>query len=421
MSDAVLDRAACEALDATDPLRELRALYDLPRDLIYLDGNSLGPLPHATAACIERGVRESWGHDLIRSWNTAGWIDLPRRVGDAIASLIGADAGEVVAADSTSVNLFKVLSGAIAMRPEASTILSERGNFPTDLYIAQGLIAQTGGTRALRLVDRTELLDAIDADTAVVMLTQVDYRSGSRLDLAELTARAHAHGALIVWDLAHSAGAFEVALNEARADFAVGCGYKYLNGGPGAPAFVFVAQRHQRDFAQPLSGWMGHAAPFDFDAAYRPAEGISRALVGTPPILSMLALECGVDAMRAADAAGRDGCDPQEVARAQRPVHRTARAPLRGLRTDARDAARARLARQSGEFRDRRRRDRLRGDPGADRALGDRRLPRARRAAFRIRAELPAFRRRLGRGRAGFARCSKPARGIAPSSEPALR
>ncbi|MCL4747782.1 MAG: kynureninase [Burkholderiaceae bacterium] len=300
MSGVAIDRAACEALDAADPLRGLRALYELAPGLVYLDGNSLGPLPRTTVACVERGMREAWGRELIRSWNTAGWIDLPQRIGDAIAPLIGAGPGEVVAADSTSVNLFKVLSAAIAMRPKRSTILSENGNFPTDLYIAQGLIAQTGGTRTLRLVERTGLLDAIDADTAVVMLTQVDYRSGSRLDLAEVTARAHALGALVVWDLAHSAGAFEVALNEARADFAVGCGYKYLNGGPGAPAFVFVARRHQHDFVQPLSGWMGHAAPFDFDPAYRPADGISRALVGTPPILSMLALECGVAAMRAA-------------------------------------------------------------------------------------------------------------------------
>ena len=304
MSTDTIDRARCAERDAADPLAALRNLYELPEGVIYLDGNSLGPPPRTAAARIERGARESWGRDLIRSWNTARWIDLPLRVGDAIAKLIGADPGEVVAADSTSVNLFKVLSAALAMRPERKVILTERGNFPSDLYIAQGLIAQLGRGHALKVVEREALADAIDEHTAVAMLAQVDYRLGSRLDLADMTARAHARGALVIWDLAHSAGAFEVALNAARADLAVGCGYKYLNGGPGAPAFVYVARRHQQAFAQPLSGWMGHASPFAFETGYRPAEGIARALVGTPPVLSMLALEAGVEAMLAAEALG---------------------------------------------------------------------------------------------------------------------
>ncbi len=304
MQSETSSRAICATRDAGDRLAPLRDLYELPDGVVYLDGNSLGPLPRATAAQVERALREAWGRDLIRSWNTARWIDLPQRVGDAIAQLIGADPGEVVAADSTSVNLFKVLSAAIAMRPGRNTILTERGNFPTDLYIAQGLVAQLGDTHVLRREEREDVVDAIDQDTAVVMLTQVDYRTGSRLDLDAVTARAHAQGALVVWDLAHSAGAFEVALNAAQADFAVGCGYKYLNGGPGAPAFVFVARRHQQAFTQPLSGWMGHASPFAFESGYRPAAGIARALVGTPPVLSMIALQAGVDAMLAAEALG---------------------------------------------------------------------------------------------------------------------
>ncbi len=297
-------RVDCVALDDADPLAALRELYALPEGVIYLDGNSLGPLPRETSTRLQRALGEDWGRGLIRSWNSAGWIDLPQRVGAKIARLIGAAPDEVVAADSTSVNLFKVLSAALRLRPTRKVIVSERGNFPTDLYVAQGLIAQLGAGHELRLVERDAIGDAIDARTAVLMLTQVDYRSGTRLDIAELTARAHAAGALAIWDLAHSAGAFELELNAARADFAVGCGYKYLNGGPGAPAFVFVAKRHQAQFEQPLSGWMGHAAPFAFESDYRGADGIARALCGTPPVLSLVALDAGVDAMLASEPLG---------------------------------------------------------------------------------------------------------------------
>ena len=294
----------CEALDAQDPLAALRAQFAIPEGTIYLDGNSLGALPAATAGRLAQAVTDQWGRDLIRSWNTAGWIDLPQRLGEKIARLVGAAPGQVVAADSTSVNLFKVLSAALAMRPGRKVIVSERGNFPTDLYIAQGVIAQLGRGHELRLVDRSELPGAIGDDVAVAMLTQVDYRTGSKLDMAAVTEAAHRAGALTVWDLAHSAGAFPVSLDAANADFAVGCGYKYLNGGPGAPAFLYVAKRHQPAFSQPLSGWMGHAAPFVFDTDYRPAEGVARYLCGTPPVLSMVALDAGLDTLLAAEPLG---------------------------------------------------------------------------------------------------------------------
>ena len=300
-------RAACEALDAEDPLAALRGQFVLPGGVIYLDGNSLGPLPAATADRVAAAVSQEWGEGLIGSWNSAGWIDLPRRVGAKIATLVGAGADEVVAADSTSVNLFKVLAAALRLRPKRRTILSERGNFPTDLYIAQGLIATLGQGYRLELVER-EALESILAsgrdDIAVAMLTQVDYRTGSRLDMARVTALIQRAGALAIWDLAHSAGAFPVDLEAAQADFAVGCGYKYLNGGPGAPAFLYVARRHQGDFIQPLSGWMGHAKPFDFATEYRPAEGVGRYLCGTPPVLGLTALEAGVDGLLAAQPLG---------------------------------------------------------------------------------------------------------------------
>ena len=300
-----MNRNDCAARDAADPLRPLRAQFELPPGVIYLDGNSLGVLPKATPARVAQVVRDEWGRDLIRSWNSAGWIDLPARVGDKIARLVGARPGELVVADSTSVNLFKVLSAALAITradaPQRTRIVSERSNFPTDLYIAEGLARERG--LELVLVEPEGIDAALDARTAVLMLTQVNYRTGRLHDMAALTRRAHDAGALVVWDLAHSAGALPVDLHAAHADFAVGCGYKYLNGGPGAPAFVWVHPRHAERFWQPLSGWMGHAAPFEFGPAYRPAAGIARYLCGTPPIVSLAALECGVDTVLAADMA----------------------------------------------------------------------------------------------------------------------
>jgi kynureninase len=306
--------AHCQALDAADPLRGLRDLFSIPPGIIYLDGNSLGVLPASTPARVAQVVNEEWGVGLIRSWNTAGWFETPQRMGDKIAQLIGAHAGEVVATDSTSVNLFKVLHAAILIAARAcqssangtnsfkNIVLSERSNFPTDLYIAQSLCAQHG--LQLRLVESHEVSAAITRDVAIVMLTHVHYRSGAMHDMAAITAQAHAVGALAVWDLAHSAGAVPVDLHAADADFAVGCGYKYLNGGPGAPAFVWVHPRHAQNFEQPLAGWWGHAAPFAFTPGYQPAPGIGRYLCGTQPILNMAALECGLDSVLAAQPLG---------------------------------------------------------------------------------------------------------------------
>ena len=297
----------CRALDAQDPLRSLRDLFTLPEGVIYLDGNSLGPLPKAAPDRIARAVRQEWGEGLIRSWNDAGWFDLPRRLGDRIATLVGAKPGEVVATDSTSINLYKVLSAALSIaaaddQPARRIVLSERSNFPTDNYIAEALCKERGCT--LRLLDEEQIAGALDDRTAVLMLTHVNYRTGAMHDMRALTRAAHAAGALAVWDLAHSAGAVEVDLHGADADFAVGCGYKYLNGGPGAPAFVWVHPRHADRCWQPLSGWWGHAAPFAFTPDYQPATGIARYLCGTQPILSMTALECGLDTLLAAQPLG---------------------------------------------------------------------------------------------------------------------
>jgi kynureninase len=300
-------RVDCLALDAADPLAPLRAQFTLPEGVIYLDGNSLGPLPAATPQALAQVAQHEWGHGLIRSWNSAGWIKAPQALGNSMARLVGAGPNEVVVADSTSVNLYKVLSAALALAraraPGRGTVVSERDNFPTDLYIAQSLVAQHGGR--LHLVDSAdELRAALGSDTAVLMLTHVNYRSGAMHDMAALTAAAHAAGAVAVWDLAHSAGAVPVDLKGADADFAVGCGYKYLNGGPGAPAFLWVAPRHADAFVQPLSGWLGHVAPFEFNPSYRPAPGVSRYLCGTPPVLAMAALRCGLDTLLAAERFG---------------------------------------------------------------------------------------------------------------------
>lgn len=299
-------RQDCLARDAADPLRELRDLFDLPEGTIYLDGNSLGVMPRATPQRVAQVVQDEWGRDLIKSWNTAGWIHLPQRVGDKIAQLVGAGPGELVVADSTSVNLFKVLTAALRITdedaPERNVIVSERSNFPTDLYIAEGLARSQG--YELVLVEPDEIAAHLNERLAALMLTQVNYRTGRVHDMAALTAAAHRAGALVVWDLCHSAGAIPVDLTGADADFAVGCGYKYLNGGPGAPAFVWAHPRHAGRFWQPLSGWMGHAEPFEFTPEYRPATGITRYLCGTPPVISLAALECGVDTLLAAQPLG---------------------------------------------------------------------------------------------------------------------
>jgi kynureninase len=295
------------ALDAADPLARLREQFSIPPGLIYLDGNSLGVMPKATPARVQQVVTQEWGVGLIGSWNSAGWMDLAPRIGDKIARLIGAGPGECVAADSTSVNLFKVLNAALSIAraddPKRTRIVSERSNFPTDLYIAEATAAERG--LELALADSPEELPALlDARCAVLMLTHVNYSNGRIHDMAALTRAAHEAGALALWDLAHSAGALPLSLADSGADFAIGCGYKYLNGGPGAPAFVWVAPRHAERFWQPLAGWMGHAAPFEFTPGYRPAPGIRRYLCGTPAVISLAALECGVDTVLAAEALG---------------------------------------------------------------------------------------------------------------------
>lgn len=296
----------CRAMDAQDPLRELRGLFTLPEGVIYLDGNSLGVLPKAAAQRVAQAVSQEWGQGLIRSWNSAGWFELPQRLGDKIAPLVGAKAGEVVATDSTSINLYKVLSAALHIaarrQPDRNVVVSERGNFPTDLYVAQALCKERG--LRLHLVNDEQVAPALNDDVAVLMLTHVNYRTGAMHDMNAVTAAAHRAGALVVWDLAHSAGAVPVDLHAADADFAIGCGYKYLNGGPGAPAFVWVHPRHLDAFEQPLAGWWGHAAPFEFTPGYRPAAGIARYLCGTQPVLSMTALECGLDTVLAAQPLG---------------------------------------------------------------------------------------------------------------------
>ncbi len=281
------------ALDAQDDLRKYRARFELPEGVTYLDGNSLGALPKQTQARLADVIAREWGQDLIRSWNTADWINFPQRVGAKIAPLIGAQADEVIACDSVSVNLTKLIGGALKMQSGRKVVLSEPGNFPTDLYMIEGLAEQ--GMAEQRVAQREHLMEALDEDVALLLLTHVHYKTGAMFDMAALTKAAHDAGALVLWDLSHSGGAVPVDLNGCNADFAVGCGYKYLNGGPGAPAYAYIASRHHERFRQPITGWMGHKAPFAFSDSYEPADGVDRMLAGTPPILAMAALECGVD------------------------------------------------------------------------------------------------------------------------------
>jgi len=285
--------AEARAADAADPLRPLRDRFHLPGGLVYLDGNSLGPLPKTAAARLQQVVTEEWGEELIRSWNSRDWIGAPQRVGAKIARLIGAKPHEVLVADSTSVNLFKLLVAAAPLS-ERGTLLSESGNFHTDLHIASGVADLLG--LALDIAPRAEVESRIGPDTNLLLLTHVHYKSAERFDMARVTAKAKAAGATTIWDLSHSVGAVPLHLNEAGAELAVGCGYKYLNGGPGAPAFLYVAEHLQERLVSPLRGWMGHAEPFAFTDDYRPARGIDRFLAGTPPILSLAALESGLDA-----------------------------------------------------------------------------------------------------------------------------
>lgn len=290
-----LTRPDLAELDRTDPLAPLRQHFALPDGIIYLDGNSLGPPPRAVHQRVAQLLAQEWAHGLIRSWNDAGWMALPARIAEGIARLIGAPPDSVSVGDSTSVNVFKLLGTALRLRPERRTILTEAENFPTDLYMAQGLTRFLDQHHQVHTVEPDAILSAIDDNTAVVMLTHVNYRTGAMHDMGAITAAAHARGALMLWDLAHSAGAVPLDIAGCDADFAVGCGYKYLNGGPGAPAFLYIAPRLHGAIRMPLTGWLGHAAPFAFEPAYRPAPGIAQATVGSPPVLSLAALQVGID------------------------------------------------------------------------------------------------------------------------------
>ncbi|MDC8785236.1 kynureninase [Roseateles koreensis] len=298
-SAAPISRAHCLAMDAADTLASRRDLFALPQDVIYLDGNSLGAMPKAVPSRMTQAIEQEWAVGLIRSWNDADWYPAPQRVGGRIASLIGAKPNEVIVADSTSVNLFKLLVSALRMRAGRNVILGENGNFPTDAYVASGVAELTGAQH--RAVAPADVMAALTEDVAVLTLTHVNYKSGQAYDMAAVTRRAHEVGALVIWDLAHTAGAMPCDLNGCEADFAVGCGYKYLNGGPGAPSFVFVAERHHESVRQPITGWHGHAKPFEFTQTYVPAPGIDRMLVGTAPQMGLFALEAALTAFDGVD------------------------------------------------------------------------------------------------------------------------
>lgn len=293
----MLDRSHFEALDAADPLAHLRDRFRLPSDVIYLDGNSLGPLPAHVPEAVEGVVRSEWGRDLIQSWNLNGWWTLAERVGERIAPLIGAPPGSVIAGDTTTVALYKAAGGARRMRPDRRVILTDDGNFPTDLYALESLARAVEAE--VSVVAPDAVTDSIDESVAVVCLTHVDYRTGRRHDMSAITAAAHSAGALMVWDLSHSVGAMDLDVSEA--DMAVGCGYKYLNGGPGAPAFVYVHPDHQSTFDNPIAGWWGHTDPFAMDTRFTPADGIRRLAVGTQPILSMAALHSALEVFQGVD------------------------------------------------------------------------------------------------------------------------
>lgn len=296
-----ITRDELEELDRQDPLKIFRDEFDLPEGTLYFDGNSLGALPKATPARINEVVAEEWGKKLVTSWNSAGWFSLPETIGNKIAHLIGADDGEVVCVDGTGLNIYKLHAVALKMRAGRKVILMEGSNFPTDAYITQGLIDQLAQGHEIRFVEKNEILGAITEDVALVSLTQVHYKMGHLLDMKAITQKAHDVGALVMWDLSHSAGALPVALNGCDVDFAVGCTYKYLNGGPGAPAYLFVAKRHQGKETQPLTGWWSHERPFAFEQDYQPKNNIGQFLSGTQPIVSLAAVEVGVDLLLSAD------------------------------------------------------------------------------------------------------------------------
>ena len=298
-------RDACVARDSADPLRGFRDRFVLPEGVVYLDGNSLGPMPRAAADVLNRTIEQEWGHDLIRSWNSAGWFDMPARLGDRIGALLGAAPGQTLICDTTSINLYKAIHAAIGLRPDRNVVIAEEESFPTDLYIIEGAMRSAGRPMQRRLIGRDgpSIDSLLDDQVAVAVLSHVNYRTGELLDMAGITRRLHDAGALVVWDLCHSAGVVEIAFDRHAVDFAVGCTYKYLNGGPGSPAFIAVAKTHQAAAQHPLSGWWGHAAPFAFDRDFRPDAGIRRFLCGTQPIISLRGVEVALDAMQGVEMA----------------------------------------------------------------------------------------------------------------------
>jgi len=304
-SASMTSREACVARDSIDPLRGFRDRFVIPEGIIYLDGNSLGPMPRNAPGLLNRTIEQEWGHDLIRSWNNAGWFDMPVRLGDRIGALIGAAPGQTVVCDTTSINLYKAIHAAIGLRPDRDVVIAEEASFPTDLYIVEGAMKSAGRPMKRRLIgaDGPSVEALLDRNVAAVVLSHVNYRTGELLDMAAITRLIHAAGALVVWDLCHSIGVAEIAFDRDAVDFAVGCTYKYLNGGPGSPAFISVATAHQATAQHPLSGWWGHAAPFAFDRDFRPDPGIKRFLCGTQPIISLRGVDAALDAMEGAEVA----------------------------------------------------------------------------------------------------------------------
>jgi len=304
-SASTISREECIAHDAVDPLRGFRDRFIIPEGLIYLDGNSLGPMPLAAAGVLNHTIEQEWGHDLIRSWNTAGWFDMPVRIGDRVGALIGAAPGQTLVCDTTSINLYKAIHAAIGLRPDRDVVIAEDESFPTDLYIVEGAMKSAGRPMKRRLIgtDSPSIGDLLDRNVAVAVLSHVNYRTGALLDMAAITKQLHDAGALVVWDLCHSIGVVDIAFDDGAVDFAVGCTYKYLNGGPGAPAFISVAKAHQATAQHPLSGWWGHAAPFAFDRDFRPEAGIKRFLCGTQPIISLRGVDVALDAMEGVEIA----------------------------------------------------------------------------------------------------------------------
>jgi kynureninase len=298
-------REACLARDSVDPLRTFRDRFVLPEGIIYLDGNSLGPMPRTAAGILNRTIEKEWGQDLIKSWNSAGWFDMPARLGDRVGALIGAAPGQTLVCDTTSINIYKAVHAAIGLRPDRSVIIAEEDSFPTDLYILEGAMKSAGRPMKRRLIGRdgpsVEVL--LDEEVAVAVLSHANYRTGALLDMAAITSQLHDAGALVVWDLCHSIGVVEIAFDLDAVDFAVGCTYKYLNCGPGSPAFIAVAKAHQAAAQNPLSGWWGHAAPFAFDRDFRPDAGIKRFLCGTQPIISLRGVEVALDAIAGVEVA----------------------------------------------------------------------------------------------------------------------